>query len=288
VGRITAAGHAGPRETRDLAARFPSPEGSVPEVALLHAQVVGSRSAESHEPYAPTEVGRLRRSGYHYWALGHVHLRQRVGIDPPAWYAGNLQGRNPRETGAKGGLLVEVGPDGSVDVDFRPLAPVRWEHLSVTELDGVRTLDGLAAVVAGRWEEERSTDPGLPGTEWVVRVELGGACPLHAELERDEERRTLEAELAARLDLLEAEVRTRGLHPPVDPERHVERQDVLGEALRLLREARTRDDVLDAVVPGVLAGHPPEEEAAYVRSLFHGLEGELVARMLDSTEEPET
>lgn len=285
VGRITAAGHEGPRETRDLAASFPAAEGSVPEIALLHAQVVGSRSEEAHEPYAPTEIRTLRRSGYDYWALGHVHLRQRVCTDPPAWYPGNLQGRNPRETGPKGALLVEVAAGGSSDVEFRPLAPVRWEHLTVDELDEVKTLDRLAAAVARRWDRERSGDPGLPGTEWVVRVDLAGPSPLRGELEREEERRTLEAEVAAHLDLLEVEVRIRGLHPAVEPERHLERQDVLGEALRLLREGRTDDELLEALVPDVLAGHAGKgEEATYVRSLLDGLEGELVARMLQSTE----
>lgn len=286
VGRVTAAGHEGPGETRDLVASFPTPEGSVPEIGLLHAQVVGSRSEEAHEPYAPTEARTLRRSGYHYWALGHVHLRQRVCADPPAWYPGNLQGRNPRETGPKGALLVEVGTDGSSDVEFRPLAPVRWERLVVEGLEEVKTLDGLAAAVSRRWDEDRAADPGLPGTEWVVRVDLTGPSPLRAELEREEERRTLEGAVAAHLDLLEAEIRTGSLHPPVDPERHMERQDVLGEGLRLLREARTDEEALDAVAPDVLAGHAHQgDDAEHLRSLLDGLEGELVARMVESEEE---
>lgn len=282
VGRITAAGHEGPRESRDLAASFPPAEGSVPEIALLHAQVVGSRSSEAHDPYAPTEVQTLRAGGYDYWALGHVHVRQRVSSDPLAWYPGNLQGRNPRETGPKGALLVEVGEGGTADVEFRPLARVRWEHLLVEELHESNTLEGLAALVGRRWEDMRKPDPGLPGTEWILRIELAGPSPLHLELDREEDRRTLEGELAAHLDLLEAEVRAGRVHAPVDPELHLERQDVLGETLRMLHEARSDDTVLDDVTPEVLAGQAHGgDERTYLRELLTGLDGELVARMVD-------
>lgn len=282
VGRVTAAGHETPRETRDLVSSFPAAEGSVPEVGMVHAQVVGARAGDAHEPYAPTEVGALRRSGFGYWALGHVHVRQRVTGDPPSWYPGNLQGRNPRETGAKGGLLVELGTDGPPRVEFRPLAPIRWEHLVVDGIAEVRTVETLARAVEARWREERADDPGLPGTEWALRIELRGPSPLHRELGHDENVETLERELAARLDLLEAEVRAEAVHAPVDPEPHRDRQDVLGESLRMLREARSSDEVLERARPEVLAGRVPEEgEHAYLRSLLEGLDAELVTRMVD-------
>lgn len=282
VGRVTAAGHATTHETRDLAADFPPPEASVPEIGLLHAQVVGARAAGAHDPYAPTELRTLLGSGYGYWALGHVHLRQRLAADPPIWYSGNLQGRNPRESGAKGALVVEMTGAGAPEVEFHPLAPVRWERLAVAGLSDARTLDALARAVEGRWREERRGDPGLPGTEWMLRIELSGPSPLHGELGRREDRRTLEDELATRLGVLEAEVRAEGVHPPVDPDAHLERQDVLGETLRMLREARASGEVLDDVRPEELAGpDPDDDEEAYLRSLLEGLDGELASRMLD-------
>ncbi|MDX1566695.1 MAG: hypothetical protein R3223_02775, partial [Longimicrobiales bacterium] len=283
VGRVTAAGHPTARETRDLVAAFPAPEGSVPEVGLVHAQVVDARAGEAHEPYAPTEVRTLRRSGYDYWALGHVHVRQQVADDPPAWYPGNLQGRHPRETGDKGGLLVEMEEGRSPVVEFRSLAPVRWETLVVEGLADFRTVETLARAVEERWRTERAEDPGRPGTEWAVRFDLRGPSPLHRELRHEEDVTTLERELAARLDLLDAEVRADGIHAPIDPEPHRDRQDVLGEALRMLTEARTDDELLEKVKPDVLAGRIPEKgEHGYLRSLLDGLDGDLVSRMVES------
>jgi len=282
VGAVVAAGHERPAVTDDLAAGFPHPTGPLPEVALLHAQAVGSRSAEAHERYAPVEIATLERSGYAYWALGHVHVRQRVSSSPETWYPGNLQGRNPRETGAKGALLVELDQRGATDVEFRPLAPIRWETLLVEGLEHIHTVEALARAVDAAWRSERSGDPGLPGTEWILRVELRGPSPLFRELDQAEERAMLEELLSGRLGLLDVEIRADGVHPPVDPEAHLERQDALGEALRLLRDAHDDTGALRRLRPDELAGAPPGgDEDDYLRSLLEGAEADLVARMLD-------
>ncbi|HSR41433.1 MAG TPA: DNA repair exonuclease [Longimicrobiales bacterium] len=280
VGRVTGAGHETDREERDLSSSFPRPAGGVPEVALLHTQVVGARQAEAHDRYAPSELDALRRSGHDYWALGHVHLRQELSASPPVWYPGSLQGRGPGETGARGALLVELGEGGDASVEFRPLCPVRWERLGVRGLGSARSVDALAGAVEAAWRNAREGDPGLPGTEWLLRVELQGPCPLHRELSREEDRRVLEEDVAARLGLLAAEVRVGGLHPPVDPDANRDRQDVLGEALRLLAELEEDDVALLELRPEELAG-APRDEAAYLRSLLEGLDGEATARLLD-------
>ncbi|NIP58125.1 MAG: DNA repair exonuclease, partial [Gemmatimonadetes bacterium] len=153
VGRVTGAGHETAREERDLAASFPDPAGGTPEVALLHTQVTGARAGEAHDRYAPSELDALRRAGYDYWALGHVHLRQELSATPPIWYPGSLQGRNPRETGPRGALLVDLREGGDASVEFQPLSPVRWERLEVRGLGSARSLDGLAGAVEGAWRE---------------------------------------------------------------------------------------------------------------------------------------
>src|SRR5262245_3261325 len=119
VGFVTAAGHAGPRETADLSRTFPKPAGELPEVAVLHTQVGGAREGEEHHPYAPSQLTALQSSGFHYWALGHIHLRQCLSDVPAVHYPGNLQGRTARERGPKGGLLVDLSAPDAPKVDFR-------------------------------------------------------------------------------------------------------------------------------------------------------------------------
>jgi hypothetical protein len=284
VGYVTAAGHAGPSETRDLAAGFPRPSGALPEVAVLHTQVVGSRRAEEHHPYAPATLATLRAAGYHYWALGHVHTRQTLSESPAVHYPGNLQGRTYAEAGPRGGLLVEMG-DGPPRVTFRAFAPVRWETLVVDTLESAGTLDRVVAAVHARWHEDRVRDPD-PDAEWMVRVVLTGGVPLWRELARDENRLTLTRELIERLGVLDVELRAERVHAPVQVSEHHEREDVLGVALRAVEALARGEGTPPEGLDGELGGWEPGDATSlsdYVRSLLDDGEGELLARMLRPT-----
>src|SRR5271154_1863388 len=97
-------------------------------IGVLHTGLDGSRG---HETYAPCTVDDLRRFGYDYWALGHIHAGEIVSRDPWVVYPGNIQGRSVRETGAKGSMLVEVA-DGRI-VEAKPIVldAARWAHETV-------------------------------------------------------------------------------------------------------------------------------------------------------------
>lgn len=295
AGWVTAAGHATTRETADLSlAMRPRPGTSLPQAALLHTQASSSGGAKAgsggtepdagvHGPYAPSDVENLRRAGFHYWALGHVHRRQAVSDDPPIHYAGNIQGRNPAETGPKGGLLVELGdPPGPPAVEFREFAPVRWERLVVSGLEDARTLEHLVQATAEAWNRQRTADPGGPGTEWMAVVALVGPTALWRELRRAGEAEVLEDELAARLGVLGVELRAATVRPRVRPEEHEERRDVLGTVLRLAKEVSEGGSDL-GLAPGDFAGFDPERDPsveAYARRLMEGAAEEIVSRMI--------
>ncbi len=281
VGAVTAAGHATARVSDDLAAGFPRPPREVPEVALLHAQVRGSRGEEGHHRYAPTDLPTLLGAGYDYWALGHVHVRQVLSRSPAVAYPGSLQGRNAREIGARGGFVVDLSEPEAPSLTFHPLAPVRWEILPISGLEEAGTLDRILEKVEGAWREAREADPGEPDLRWMVQLRLSGGCPRWRSLRSDEERRTLEDEVARLVGALDVEARTDRLGPPVDPARQRERTDVLGESLRLLERFHQGEPVL-TVDPADLAGYDPERDGsvgAYARKLLRECDRELVARL---------
>jgi len=286
VGYVTTAGHATERESRDLSRLFPRPTGELPEVALLHTQVHSSLGAGDHHAYAPADQSFLLRSGFDYWALGHVHVRQALSDDPPIWYAGSLQGRTHADRGERGALLVDLSDRDTPAVSFRALAPVRWETLEVDRLEGIGSLDELERHVQLAWQRVRGPDPGTSGTEWMVRVSLSGACPLWSELRTDEDRELLARELTELLGVLEVSVTTEAVHPVIALDDHRTRVDVLGEALRLATALRRGEDRLAGLEPGDLAGVPSDEGVTvdrYVRGLLEGIDGELAARLLDES-----
>lgn len=290
VGHVTGAGHATARETADLAsalrphpdARQPHPDTRLPQVALLHTQVTSASGSEIHQAYAPSSLEVLRGAGFDYWALGHVHQRQVLSADPPVHYPGNMQGRNPRETGAKGGLLVDLRDAGHPVVEFREFSRVRWERLALDELERARTLDALVELAVSAWEEARAADPGTDGTEWIVAVDLAGPSPVWRQLREREELEALEQECADCIGAMSVEIRAGRTHAVVPLEDHIDRQDALGASLRLCRRVAAGDDRL-GLTEADLAGFDRERHGSIERYLHRLLDGgtaEIMARML--------
>lgn len=283
VGYVTAAGHAGPRETSDLSLGMTRASGSEPEVALLHSQVSRASGSDRHRPYAPSELAHLMGAGYDYWALGHVHQRQMLWTDPLICYSGNPQGRNFNETGARGCLLVDLRDRAAPLWTFHQTALIRWEILVVEDLDELPSIDALVRHVTRSWETLRRADPGEASTDWVVRVELRGPTPLAGELRNPEEREFLAEELAATLAALWVDVWISETHAPVDVAANAGRDDTLGEALRLLEGLRSGRESVEALLPDELAGLDQASGVAteaYVRELLAGAPAELLTRLL--------
>lgn len=81
---------------------------------MLHTSLTGR---PPHSNYAPCTVDDLRSRGYDYWALGHVHDFEIVAEHPHIVFPGNLQGRNIREAGQKGAVIVTVEDGHVTDIE---------------------------------------------------------------------------------------------------------------------------------------------------------------------------
>jgi DNA repair exonuclease SbcCD nuclease subunit len=159
-------------------------------IGVLHTSCTGR---PPHDTYAPCTVQDLATRGYQYWALGHVHAHEILSRDPFVVYPGNLQGRNIRETGPKGAVLVEVEDGMVLEARRLILDKARWARVEV-ELGGIadeelamsRIEEGLGAVA--REAGERLV---------AVRVELLGATPLNRRFAADRHRLLVEVQAAA-------------------------------------------------------------------------------------------
>jgi DNA repair exonuclease SbcCD nuclease subunit len=274
VAIVVGAGHPTAAESRNLAAEFPHIDATLPVVGLLHTQVAGARAAEAHDRYAPSTAADFERSDYDYWALGHVHVRGRAVPNRPAYYAGNLQGRNPRETGAKGGYLVEARAGSPAEPVFVALAPARWERVEVDDLPGADATGALIDHVVGRVEAARADGA------FALRCVLVGPTPLALRLREEGARRDLEQVLATRTGALEVQLRTEGLRLPFD--RSVLRQapTVIATALELIAAAREDAKLLAQLAPDELLTRCDDDEAraAYLAGLLADLDEELIQR----------
>lgn len=277
-GRIVAAGHASSNVTENLAAHFQPQAVDVPVVGLLHTQVHAARSSTEHAAYAPSSEADLSAPGYDYWALGHVHLRQRPFPEIPAWYAGNLCGRNPKETGPKGGLLVELEPGVPAAPEFISLAPVRWEQL---EVRGLEACDNAATLVDSLLQAIHGAQESAPQAELLVRLVPSGPCPMAASLANRAERETIEEELRLQSGLLEVQLRPNNLHVPRDLSELRSSPSALGSALDLIDRLAEDPQLLAELAPALAASEEAgADRAQWTAQLLEGLGEELLQRVL--------
>ena len=267
-GTIVAVGHAHERLADNLAVLLPPAPDSVASVAVLHAQVIGSIGARDR--YAPCTPEDLAERGYGYIALGHVHLRQPAVADPPAWYAGCLQAHDIGEPGRKGAIVATIEADGRVELEFVPLAPVRFERVELVDPECAPSK--LADLVRAELGE-------LGPEELIVRVVLRGRSALATALRDPEQLASICDELTAELGVLAIELRADGLHPPLELAPHRSQPHILGVALELVERALGDDELLDELTPATLAAEHADQRA-YVRSLLEGLEVETAEVLL--------
>ena len=107
-------------------------------LGLLHCDLDQHRS-----DYAPVMQRELDAAGLDGWLLGHVHKPHELKPDSLCGYLGCLSGMDPGEHGARGPWMLTVAGGFLGQVEQIPIAPLRWERLSVDvgELDDVGEID---------------------------------------------------------------------------------------------------------------------------------------------------
>lgn len=217
------------RDVRDnLAAAYPDPVSGLINIGVLHTAGAGP---SDHMPYAPCSVADLEALRYDYMALGHIHQRGPVADGEfPAYFSGNLQGRNPRETGPKGVLLVELEAGSRARIDFEPVDVARWSQLDV-DTTGITDYDNLADVIRNRMSDEVAD---AKGRTVILRVNITGTSAIAGRLADDERLQAdmegLALQTGAVLDKVKVRVR-----PPAPPDPEAQRiRDAVVEAANSL------------------------------------------------------
>jgi len=178
IARVTGVSYIRERVTENLASAMHPEDDSPYSVGVLHANVGGQTG---HADYAPVTLDELIHSGFNYWALGHVHTRSVLAAEPVAVaYPGNPQGRNSRETGARGCLQIDVDRNGRAHLEFIEMNRARWEHLEVS-IREITTIDNLITELMDRGRDAASRFDGPT----VIRCTLTGNGALHRDLQRD-------------------------------------------------------------------------------------------------------
>jgi DNA repair protein SbcD/Mre11 len=243
VAHITGVSYTRERVTDNLSSSFKPSDAAAYSIAVLHANV-GHQSG--HADYAPATLGDLAAAGFNYWALGHVHARSVLAEEPAMIvYPGNTQGRNARETGARGCFQVDVDTQGRAKLEFVEACVARWVHFEIS-IREYSTMDKLVDCMLDKGREVAAAFEGPT----VVRCTLRGNGPLHRDLQRDEMAEELR-------DLLQTVVTAETVRiatgPELDFESLTRTETMVSDFLKLadhaLEDPELRERLTDSLMP---------------------------------------
>lgn len=255
--------HARNPEPENLALQFKRlPDYDGFQLGLLHCAVNGGKDQDA---YAPCHTEDLLKSGLDAWALGHVHSFQTLSENPLIAYPGSMQGLQINENGLRGCLsarAVKAGDTWQTAVEFRNLAPLVWETLSIN-VENVDKIDEVEKRILKALEKHMaSLPPGVNSS--ITRISLEGNTPLHATLRLNS---TINALLDRLRPLEESQpaiyVKDLAINTLPAREKNLsQRQDLLGEIGRL----------------GENLANAPEELAAFIDEATRTLYGQDLVR----------
>ncbi|MGV8146995.1 MAG: metallophosphoesterase family protein [Alkaliphilus sp.] len=280
IAKVVSVGHKTSKESRNLIKKFPNKEAGATYVGLAHASVVNAFDINQHDKYLPTSINDLETKNYDYWALGHIHKRQRISGLQEIHYSGNIQGRHPRETGIKGGLLVTIDND-NVSVEFKQLSSIRWETITIGRLAKIKSYEELKnkiIVDVLEYIENNNCDKN----NLIARIGLEGRCPLKNELEEESNLEELENDIKNDLDLLGIEVKTDRLTHSVDVDNYAVGNHVLSEILGAIKNFEKNDELMDRLskIGFISSEVKKNNKQEYIKEIIKGLDVEIVSRMV--------
>lgn len=152
-----------------------------PTIALLHGDLDAAQS-----PYAWFTSARLATCAADAWLLGHVHKPTFARGDAggiPVGYLGSLTGLDPTETGVHGPWLLAFEGRTLVEARHIPLAPLRWERISIAVDAWAGPEDLEPGVTSARVAFEERERASLGSARAVgLRIDLVGRSRFHREL----------------------------------------------------------------------------------------------------------
>ncbi|KAB3534390.1 DNA repair exonuclease [Alkaliphilus pronyensis] len=281
VAKIVSVGHKSKKEARNLIKDLPAKNTEIPVVGLAHAMVTTASGVDGHDSYLPCTAEDLISKHYNYWALGHIHQAQQVANES-IYYCGNLQGRNPKETGEKGGYIVTIDDYGNVEVKFRRFSNIQWNTLEISEMESIKNYQELKDYIIVKIEAFLNSKE-FDANQLILRLQLEGRCFLKKSMEIDEDIKQLEEDIKLHLNLLSLEIKANNLLPLVNSRECLEGNHVLSRTVDLILNIKDNQELIDKLLEIKLCNKKLDGKNArlkYILELVEGLEEEALNRMV--------
>lgn len=196
---IVGIGHSKEIIKENLIKLFPKNENNKITIGIAHANVIGL-SNESENVYLPTTISDLVSKNYNYWALGHIHKRQKIANN--IYYSGSIQGLSVKESEKKGGYLVKITEITEVyELNF---SEFDWYSEDIEVRNDISSVDELKKFI------EKIIDENLYNEKYkkrsILRLNLIGKCRLNSKLISKEDILFLERVIRDRYDFIDVSI----------------------------------------------------------------------------------
>jgi exonuclease SbcD len=255
-----------PQAPESLLVKYRPPTEGAINIGLMHTSLGG---APGHDVYAPCSAADLAKSGFRYWALGHIHKRSVTQGPCNIVMPGIPQGRDAGESGAKSVTLVSVLDDGDITLEERTVSVAQFDRISV-DSSGATDWTDLAARI--------ETALGAAATDalsehLVARLVVTGATPLAWTIRRDVDLLRTEAETRAAaigavwIEKLEIDVQrpsiavSGGNADPLEELRSVISDDIVGSPAFRAEADSFASDLFDQLPPECRRTLAPDADA---------------------------
>lgn len=258
LARIYGISHVNKQESRNLTSSLKVEPALCVHIGVLHTSLMGSQSKSKIKyNYAPCSIVDLQEKNMHYWALGHVHIPHIVAENPLVAYSGAIQGLDITEEGAHGCFFVQFksidnGYISNPEYSFHSLAPVEWHILDIelepkkdgNALESIIEIKNIIAKYIAAYIEGLTL--GTECTDLIFRIRLYGRSNLANDLNESDVQNDLcqnlqKLKIVPRIFIKDIQSFVR---PIFDFESALDRDDILGEILRVTQELRTNKGLL--------------------------------------------
>ncbi len=281
--KVVGVGHKSKNEQRSLISNFPQKTGREIWIGVAHASVPSALTTPDKQNYMATPLNVIEALGYDYFALGHIHIRQK--LSSRVAYSGNIQGINIKETGSKGGYLVELD-ENHIKVEPVNFNRIEWGILECELTPETATLNDLQSLLSERLSTMVSRID-LPSKRVIVRVVLTGKTPLKESLLIPSNVDYLNEMLKNVIGLMALEIKVDHISLPIDIEMIRNEHTVLSQMIDRIDTGRYEDALLEKIFNLPIFGVKTSEaeKLAYLETMKESLMEEIVERMVISDED---
>lgn len=269
---VTSAGHDQPSINENIIKDFPSKFSGGIHIGIGHTMVAAVSGKVEHGNYMPCTLEDLKSKGYDYFALGHIHKSMTLDDEERIRYAGNIQGRHYKETGSKGGYLVELSEE-YITSKFIPFHEVEWLQKTVGLTKSSESVYDVVKAV-----EEALGDEIPQNIKWIGRVHLEGESPLFHRLRQGDELEALEETLIDRLDALDISVKISDLKPVINRDALKGGEHFLGAFLTAFdNDSKDMEKYLDTVE--FISDKGNKDRESFVEECIKKMDERLISKM---------